>query len=163
MIRSSGRYSRVARIALLLLLCAAAAYADADSPADSSSSNDSATAPALQVIVEGLRNDKGHLTCSLFNDPKQYPRGQEFREVRASIHGDAGICVFKDLPAGKYAVVVYHDENGNGHFDQNAFGMPLEGYGFSKNAAPLFDAPSFAAAGFDYDGQYFLDIIRIRY
>ena len=118
---------------------------------------------SLQVAVVGLRNDKGHLTCSLFNDPKAFPRGEEFREAHSPIHGDAGLCIFEGIPAGKYAVVVYHDENANGHFDQNAFGMPLEGYGFSRNAAPLFDAPKFAAASFDYDGQFLFTEINIRY
>lgn len=111
----------------------------------------------------GLRNDKGSVSCSLFNDSGAYPRGDELREVWVPIHGDAAMCVFTGIPAGKYAVVVYHDENSNRHFDQNAFGMPLEGYGFSKNAAPLFDAPSFAAASFDYDGQHLYTVINIRY
>jgi uncharacterized protein (DUF2141 family) len=121
------------------------------------------TTSSLQVAVVGLRNDKGHVTCSLFNDPKAFPRGEEFRETHSPIHGDAALCIFDGIPAGKYAVVVYHDENANGHFDQNAFGLPLEGYGFSRNAAPLFDAPKFAAASFDYDGQFLFTEISIRY
>ena len=119
--------------------------------------------PALQVAVVGLRNDRGQVSCNLFTDPHQYPRGTAFKEVRTSIHEDSGLCVFADVPAGKYAIVVYHDENDNGHFDQNAFGMPLEGYGFSNNAAPLFDAPNFIAAAFDYDGRLLYTVIDIRY
>ena len=118
---------------------------------------------SLQVAVVGLRNDKGQVTCSLFNDPKAFPRGEEFRETHSPIHGDAALCIFEGIPAGQYAVVVYHDENANGHFDQNAFGLPLEGYGFSRNAAPLFDAPKFAAASFAYDGQFLFTEINIRY
>ena len=172
MTTASGLYARIARIVLCVFLYAGIAYAQNDAPLSDSSpspspsteaSPDSTLPRALQIVVEGLRNEKGHVTCSLFNDPKAFPRGEEFREARAPIHGDAAICEFTDIPAGKYAVVVYHDENGNGHFDQNAFGMPLEGYGFSKNAAPLFDAPSFAAASLDYDGQHLFTVINIRY
>jgi len=119
--------------------------------------------PALQVAVVGLRNDQGEVSCNLFVDPRQYPRGTAVKEVRASIHKDSALCVFVDVPAGKYAIVVYHDENHNGHFDQNAFGMPMEGYGFSNNAAPLFDAPNFAAAAFGYDGRRLYTVIDIRY
>jgi uncharacterized protein (DUF2141 family) len=119
--------------------------------------------PALQVAVVGLRNDQGQVSCNLFTDPRQYPRGDAFKEVRASIHKDSALCVFTGVPAGRYAMVVYHDENSNGHFDQNAFGMPMEGYGFSNNAAPLFDAPNFAAAAFDYDGRRLYTVIDIRY
>ncbi|HTR61728.1 MAG TPA: DUF2141 domain-containing protein [Candidatus Binataceae bacterium] len=145
---------RVGRIALIVVIarlsCATIVRADE-------------TPSQLQVAVVGLRNDKGQVTCSLFNDPKAFPRGDEFRETHSPIHGDAALCIFQGIPAGKYAVVVYHDENVNGHFDQNAFGMPLEGYGFSNNAAPLFDAPKFAAASFDYDGQFRFTEINIRY
>ena len=119
--------------------------------------------PALQVAVVGLRSDLGQVSCNLFTDARQYPRGTAFKEVRTSIHKDSALCVFTDVPAGKYAIVVYHDENNNGHFDQNAFGMPMEGYGFSNNAAPLFDAPNFAAAAFDYDGRHLYTVIDIRY
>ena len=119
--------------------------------------------PALQVAVVGLRNAHGQVSCNLFTDPQQYPRGAAYKEVRTSIHQDGALCVFTGVPAGKYAIVVYHDENDNGHFDQNAFGMPMEGYGFSNNAAPLFDAPNFAAAAFDYDGRRLYTVIDIRY
>src|SRR5262245_11929377 len=73
--------------------------------------------PALQVAVVGLRNDQGQVSCNLFTDPQQYPRGTAFKEVRTLIHKDSALCVFTDVPAGKYAIVVYHDENDNGHFD----------------------------------------------
>jgi uncharacterized protein (DUF2141 family) len=103
------------------------------------------------------------VSCNLFTDPKQYPRGDAYQEVRAPIHDQSSLCVFTGVPAGKYAIVVYHDENANGHFDQNAFGMPMEGYGFSNNAAPLFDAPNFAAASFDYDGARLYTVINLMY
>jgi len=119
--------------------------------------------PALQVAVVGLRSDRGQVSCNLFTDPQQYPRGDAFREVRTSIHKDSALCIFTGVPAGRYATVVYHDENSNGHFDQNAFGMPMEGYGFSNNAAPLFDAPNFTAAAFDYDGHRLYMVIDVRY
>ena len=123
----------------------------------------SATTPELQVAVVGLRDTNGRVTCSLFNDPLLWPRGDEYKVVTSPIHGDAALCVFKEIPAGKYALIVYHDENANGHFDQNAFGMPLEGYGFSNNAAALFDAPSFGSASFDYDGQRLYTVVNMRY
>ena len=47
---------------------------------------------------------------------------------------------FDGLAPGKYAMVCYHDENGNGKFDENALGMPKEGYCFSNNIKPRFSA-----------------------
>jgi uncharacterized protein (DUF2141 family) len=53
---------------------------------------------------------------------------------------------------GKYAIVCFHDENNNGKFDENAPGMPKEGYCFSNNVKPRFSAPKFDQCGFDYKG-----------
>lgn len=39
--------------------------------------------------------------------------------------------------AGKYAVVVYHDENHNKICDKNFFGIPTEAYAFS-NTRPQY-------------------------
>jgi uncharacterized protein (DUF2141 family) len=122
-----------------------------------------ATGPALQVDVIGFRTDAGRVSCMLYNDPKTYPRGKEIRQIWAPIKNGKALCVFTDVPAGKYAMVVYHDQNSNGQFDMNAFSMPLEGYGFSNDAAALFDAPSFKDASFDYDGKRLYTVITMRY
>jgi len=37
-----------------------------------------------------------------------------------------------DLPAGDYAIMLFHDENGNYQLDMSESGVPLEGVGFSK-------------------------------
>ena len=54
---------------------------------------------------------------------------------------------FKDLPPGDYAVMVMHDENGNGKLDSNMIGMPVEGYGFSNNPN-VMRKPTFEEARF---------------
>jgi hypothetical protein len=46
----------------------------------------------------------------------------------------------------RYAVIVFHDENDNGLLDENAMGVPVEGYGFSNDAQGFLSAPSFNAA-----------------
>src|SRR3546814_5617415 len=56
--------------------------------------------------------------------------------------------VFKDLPPGRYAVLAYHDENGNGELDRR-FGMiPTEGYGLSNNPK-VMGPPSFEDSAFE--------------
>lgn len=41
-----------------------------------------------------------------------------------------------ELPAGEYAVVAFHDLDGDEDFDRNLIGIPSEPYGFSNGAAP---------------------------
>ena len=41
-----------------------------------------------------------------------------------------------ELPAGEYAIVAFHDLDGDEDFDRNLIGIPAEPYGFSNGAAP---------------------------
>jgi uncharacterized protein (DUF2141 family) len=53
---------------------------------------------------------------------------------------------FKDVPPGKYAASAFHDVNGNEKLDTNFVGMPVEPYGFSRDARGTFGPPSFEDA-----------------
>lgn len=55
----------------------------------------------------------------------------------------AASVVFSDLPPGQYAVIVLHDENGNGRLDKNFWGVPTEPYGFSNDAQGILGPPGF--------------------
>lgn len=52
---------------------------------------------------------------------------------------------FEDLPAGDYAISLYHDINDNEELDKNLMGIPKEPFGFSNDAMGTFGAPSFNA------------------
>ena len=57
---------------------------------------------------------------------------------------------FKKLRHKAYAIAVFHDLNSNGVLDKNPLGIPLEPYGFSRNARNTFSAPSFGQASFTH-------------
>jgi uncharacterized protein (DUF2141 family) len=120
---------------------------------------------ALEIEVVGLRDDNGQVGCSLFNDPDAFPRKGDkvLQHIWTPIHNEKALCSFVGLKPGPYAAVVYHDENKNGKFDQNAFGMPEEGYGFTNDAAALFSPPSFGAASIVYTGAPLYSVVHIRY
>ena len=122
--------------------------------------DDSSKAVGIKVEVIGMRNDNGKLGCSLFNSPEGFPRdgSKVFRHAWAPIKNGRGECFFSGVPAGDYAVSVFHDENGNGKFDMNWMGMPLEGYGFSNNIKPHFKAPDFDECKFHHEGTGTKDI-----
>lgn len=58
-------------------------------------------------------------------------------------------ATFFAIPAGEYAVVVVHDENGNGRLDNGLLGLGGEPWGFSNSARPLLGRPDFADAAFE--------------
>jgi uncharacterized protein (DUF2141 family) len=145
-------------------LPAAAQVATAE-PSPSATATQAVVNP-LDIEVIGLRNDSGEVGCSLFNAPEGFPRDDTrvMRHVWAPIHDGKATCEFVGLAPGRYAAVVFHDENGDHEFNMNAFGMPKEGYGFSRDAAALFGPPSFESAAFDYGGKTSLYIVvNIRY
>lgn len=58
-----------------------------------------------------------------------------------------GEYVLTDIPAGEYALVVYHDENDNLDMDRSFIGIPTEPLGFSNNYRPK-GPPSYTRAAF---------------
>jgi uncharacterized protein (DUF2141 family) len=54
--------------------------------------------------------------------------------------------VLTNLDPGQYAIILFHDENGNGKIDKNALGVPTEPYGFSNNVQGFLAPPAFSKA-----------------
>jgi uncharacterized protein (DUF2141 family) len=106
----------------------------------------------LTVRVSGIRSSAGKVRVEVFNSSKGFPKDEA--SALKSIWIDASqaqqgviTTTFKDLPSGDYAVLTFHDENGNGVFDRNAFGKPKEGFAISNNPSghpPSFNASKFA-------------------
>jgi uncharacterized protein (DUF2141 family) len=113
-----------------------------------------AHAADLTITVKGVRNADGAIFLAVYDSGKSFmkvPQAKTTRRLNAG-KGDLKI-VIHDLPAGKYAIAGYHDENGNGKLDTNALGIPEEGYGFSNDARGTFGPPKFSEAVFDFDGK----------
>lgn len=82
--------------------------------------------------------------------------------ARAAIEATAPVvAVFRDLPAGDYAVKAFHDVDGDGEMDVNPFGVPVEPYAFSNNAVGNMGPASWERARFAVAGDV-AQTIRIR-
>jgi uncharacterized protein (DUF2141 family) len=97
----------------------------------------------LIIQVTGFRNTKGLLGAQLFTSSDGWPEdvNKSFRQEHFPIEGDHATARFDHLPAGKYGVVVLHDENENQKLDRNIFLFPKEGFGFANNPHVLLVAP----------------------
>ncbi|HEY4999295.1 MAG TPA: DUF2141 domain-containing protein [Usitatibacter sp.] len=147
-----------ARCAALL---AALALAVASTPAFTQ-----ATCPGIHVKILNIRNSTGTVACALFESAEGFPI--EFLHSATNvmvikIRATNARCDFEDIPPGRYAIAVIHDENMNGKLDTDWVGIPTEGYGFSNDAKALFGAPSFAAASLLYDGRNLEMTISLNY
>lgn len=126
----------------------------------------SSSCPGIHVKILNIRNSIGTVDCALFDSPGGFPK--EFllsaRSVMViKVRNTEARCDFEDIPSGKYALVVIHDENMNGKLDTTLLGIPKEGYGFSNDAKALLGTPSFSAASFRYNGETLNLTISLHY
>ncbi|MCH8619629.1 DUF2141 domain-containing protein [Undibacterium sp. TS12] len=85
----------------------------------------------LHVLASGFKNSQGHAIARLYLPGSELTKkGQQ--EVSATIHEGRSSFLFPALPAGEYAVVVFHDANDNGTVDHHFYGLPSEALGFSN-------------------------------
>jgi uncharacterized protein (DUF2141 family) len=103
---------------------------------------DAPTNAVISVIVENVETDGGTVNVGLCDKGLSRETCPYDKEVRAS----AGFVetTFENIPPGSYAVVAYHDANGNGQFDR-VLGIPREPYALSGKAAKKM-VPTFSDA-----------------
>ncbi len=146
-----------APIALLCFLSLAASRSSADAPTSQPSAQ-------LTIKVTDLRNHKGQLIFGVFAAADGFPTIRE-KSVNWQIKAaDADSVTFiVNLPPGKYAASVLHDENTNGKMDKNFAGVPEEGYGVTNNPKPSFRAATFKEATFNLPPEGASMVISVQY
>jgi uncharacterized protein (DUF2141 family) len=95
--------------------------------------------------ISNVRNDNGVCRACLFNNAESFKgeTGNPFQCVAVGVKNSTAQAVFNNIPAGNYAMFVFHDANKNNKMDVNFLGIPKEGYGASQNKLPFASAPSF--------------------
>lgn len=120
---------------------------------------------ALTLKVFHLRNSMGTLQFTLYNKDGSIPDEKFkkfYRQQAAEINSCSSSVTFKNLPKGKYAVNILHDENENGEIDKGWI-MPIEGIGFSNFSSIGFsNRPNFKKARF-YLGDNLTKIVKVIY
>lgn len=106
----------------------------------------------LTIKVAGIPSAKGNVLLAIFNDAVGFPDDSKKAYKLDQVPAQKGAVEVKlsNVPAGTYAIAVFHDANGDGKLNTNALGIPKEAYGFSNDARPTFRAPNFQEAGFAF-------------
>jgi uncharacterized protein (DUF2141 family) len=109
-----------------------------------------AAAKTGQVVVEivGLRQAKGLVLVAMFCSEAGFPGDIKKACATKVIDAQKGRMrlVFDAIPAGEFAVTMFHDENSNRNLDTNFLGIPKEGWGTSRDAKANFGPPSYSDA-----------------
>lgn len=118
----------------------------------------------VSATVTGLRSAKGQVLACLTARPKAFPKCQNDPDARAlTVPANGSVELdFGEVPNGRYAIALIHDENANGKLDKRLM-IPREGFGFSRNAPVGLGPPSFADAAFAVDTRSEHQSIRMRY
>ena len=114
----------------------------------------------LEVELRGIHSGEGRALVALHREAPgaDFPSDASVVANAAALlpaadATDAVVVVFRELPAGEYAVAAFHDANGDGELNANFVGMPTEGYGFSNDARGFMGPPSFGDAAFFLDAD----------
>ena len=103
----------------------------------------------LDVELLGVQHERGTLRVGLYSEPKTFRKeAQALAVEQIPAHAGTASVRFTDLPAGRYAIMAYHDEDANGELNRR-FGMfPTEGYALSNNPT-VMGPPSFEDSAFE--------------
>lgn len=104
-----------------------------------------ANAGELRATIHNVKPNQGKVMVAVYDTADAYAAGRRAAAVALEPTGEPVLAVFPDLPAGRYAVAVFQDLDGDGRLGKSALGMPLEPYGFSRNAAGVAGPPGFDA------------------
>ena len=120
-------------------------------------------AAELVITVTDIRSDEGLVRLAVFDDAKEFPEGEMVKNRDIPARAVALTVRFTGLKPGRYAVAMHHDENGNKDMDTYLFGLPKEGYGFSRDAPVIFGPPSFEQAAVTVPSQGLQISVKVRY
>ena len=134
----------------VLLLTSLACSTRPTAPVDTTKPIPADGTVTLTIEIHGLESDEGSVVVAVFDSATSFDQrtGAVASQTVVPTDGSATWSV-ADLPAGTYAVAVYHDLNDNGELDRTTLGPPAEPYGFSNDARKIFGPPGFDAAAIE--------------
>jgi uncharacterized protein (DUF2141 family) len=138
-------WSKLALAGLLLAWLAVAAFVQ---PARADEAI--AITPSATLIIHVENVGKGGIVRLGLYDETNYPDDNAKPVASADVQGVAGetVITLRDVPPGIYAIETYQDVNCNGRMDTTWLGLPLEPYGFSRDARPVLSKPPFSKVKF---------------
>jgi len=113
----------------------------------------SAFAFDLTVEVLNPKSDRGTVKGAAYTSAETWLKDGQAAQLAMAPAAEKTVLVYRNLAAGSYAVSLFHDDNENGKFDTNVAGIPIERYGFSRDARGRMGPPAFADAVFELTGD----------
>ena len=138
-------------LALAVIGCATA---DSNAPmivAADPTASDPGQTRSITVSIDAIESTGGDIRVALYSTAPGFDANEPIRSVSEPATGPAVTVSFEDVPDGDYAVMLYHDVNGNETLDRNLLGIPREPWAGSLNRS-VFGAPDWDDVRFEMDG-----------
>jgi uncharacterized protein (DUF2141 family) len=118
----------------------------------------------LVIHVQKVSPKGGTLRLGLYNEAT-YPDDDSTPVASAEMMAKSGetVVTLTNVPPGTYAIQTYQDLNSNDKMDQSWVGLPLEPFGFSRDARPHFAKPAFDRVKFEVTPGMNVQTIHLQY
>jgi uncharacterized protein (DUF2141 family) len=123
---------------------------------------DHAQAAELEVSIQNVDASDGSIRVAAC-DREHFTEASCRYAVATPAKAGVTVARIESIPAGVYAVQVYHDRNDNDTLDRNWLGWPQEGMGFSRDAPMRRGPPEFDDAAIRLDEPGGRIELSIRY
>ena len=126
----------------------------------------SALAANVNVQLNGLRNSKGQVMVTVFNQTgflKTPAIGANGKPIYFTIPTPNAAHFQVELDPGQYSIVVVHDENMNGKMDKSIIGAPSEGGSCTGKGMPSFSAPKWEDSNFTMGTLDLNFVLKMKY
>lgn len=119
-------------------------------------------AAELEIRVGKISPRGGILRLGLY-DAAGYPDDRD-PVASADVPATPGgvVVILKNVPPGSYAIEAYQDINANDRMDSDWLGLPLEPYGFSRDARPFLSKPAFARVRFHLKAGHTIQHLNLQ-
>lgn len=124
--------TRTITVTGMLVFMQAAAFADTE----------------VTVEIKGVESHTGSMVVRLYDSKKSWLKDAA-HEASVELDGNdtnTVVAIPMTVPAGEYAIHVYHDLDGNGKMKTNFIGIPKEPTGVSNDAKGKMGPPKFKDA-----------------
>ncbi|MEM7107163.1 MAG: DUF2141 domain-containing protein [Bacteroidota bacterium] len=102
-------------------------------------------AQVVELDVSNIEYKKGgYLVIGIWDNPATYlEQEKSLKDMAIEVKASTMKILINDLQPGKYAIIAYHDINGNDELEQNWIGIPKEPIGFANDQKIGLGPPSF--------------------
>lgn len=98
------------------------------------------------TVTVPVVGDEGSVLVGLDDEAHFMQKG--IQSAEGIIKDGQATVIFNNVVPGEYAIVLFHDKNGNKKMDFDPMGMPLEPYGISNNVMS-YGPPQWSDAKFE--------------